>query len=276
MKSMKRAPSRATSELEPPSEAYGRELSESLAILLASADDAEAFAEAILRGLAALHPSRHVYVLIYGTRHRPVKHWYSPMETNITAYLSVLDLDPFAIAIRAGQTGLLTLRGVAPPGFIESEYYDRLYAGLGAYDELIHAIGPTQGLWLTAGATSGAPFPTEAISRHETAHSAIRACLLRLAELLDREGFGSDHELAGVVDGAVDRFGADVLSAREQQVVHLILRGHNSESVSQQLGISWNTVRAHRTRAYRKLGVSSQGELFYAFLRTLGLELDES
>jgi DNA-binding CsgD family transcriptional regulator len=54
------------------------------------------------------------------------------------------------------------------------------------------------------------------------------------------------------------------------------LRGHNSESVAHQLGISWNTARRHRTRAYAKLGVSSQGELFYAFLRTLGLEPDES
>lgn len=266
---MNRARSTETSESAPPLEGSGLELSEILAALLASADDAEDFAAALLRGLAALHPSRHVYVLVYGTRGRPVRHWYRPAEADVTAYLSLMDLDPFAIAIQEGRSGMLTLDGVAPTGFKESGYYGRNYADQGIIDELIHAVGPVRGLRLGAGVTSGAPFSTEVIARHETAHPAIRACLVRLAELLIRGGLDADHELAGSIDGAVERFGAGVLTAREQEVVHLILRGHNTESVGHQLGMSWNTARAHRSKAYRKLGVSSQGELFYAFLRTL-------
>ena len=255
-------------------EGDGLELSESMAALLASADNAEGFATALLRGLAALQPSRHVYVLVHGTHRRPIKHWYRPAEVDVTVYLSLMELDPFAVAIQEGQSGLLTLDGVAPVGFRKSGYYGRNYADQGIIDELIHAVGPVRGLKLGAGVTSSAPFSKEVVSRHETVHPAIRACLLRLAELLMRDGLDADHALPGPIDGAVERFGAGVLTAREQEVVHLILRGHNTESVGHQLGMSWNTARAHRSKAYRKLGVSSQGELFYAFLRTLDIAVD--
>ena len=52
-------------------------------------------------------------------------------------------------------------------------------------------------------------------------------------------------------------------------MIGLILRGHSSESVAERLKISTNTAHHHRTSAYRKLQISSQGELFYSFLRTI-------
>ncbi|MEM9912296.1 MAG: helix-turn-helix transcriptional regulator, partial [Pseudomonadota bacterium] len=68
------------------------------------------------------------------------------------------------------------------------------------------------------------------------------------------------------IERAVDAFGRSVLSAREAQTLQLILRGHSSKSIARILGNSPETVRAHRKRVYAKLGVTTQGELFSAFL----------
>src|SRR6266702_1169731 len=52
------------------------------------------------------------------------------------------------------------------------------------------------------------------------------------------------------------------LSSREKQVVGLILQGHTSEAIGRRLDISLHTVKDHRKQVFRKLGVSSMGELF--------------
>ena len=178
----------------------------------------------------------------------------------------------FSAAIRDGRSGLLTLGEVAPPGFEDSEVFRRHYQDFGEADEVQHVITQCRGFTLIAGTGSAEPFRDAEISRHEAAHPLIAAGLARLAKLLESELADGDAESQGGVDSALEQFGVGALSEREHEVIHLILLGHNSESVAHQLGISWNTARRHRTRAYAKLGVSSQGELFYAFLRTLGLE----
>ena len=73
----------------------------------------------------------------------------------------------------------------------------------------------------------------------------------------------------------MDRFGVNLLTPREHEVVDLVLRGHNSESVARQLEIARDTVKFHRKRADAKLRVRSQGELFYMFLESLGLPRSE-
>ena len=68
------------------------------------------------------------------------------------------------------------------------------------------------------------------------------------------------------MDDAFEAFGRPALSLREREVVQLVLRGHSSESIGYHLGISVTTVKTHRKRAYAKLGISSQSELFMLFL----------
>ena len=71
------------------------------------------------------------------------------------------------------------------------------------------------------------------------------------------------------VDDAFTDFGKSVLTDRECEVVQLILRGHSSESICFNLGISLGTVKTHRKNAYAKLRVSSQSELLSLFLESL-------
>jgi len=52
------------------------------------------------------------------------------------------------------------------------------------------------------------------------------------------------------------------LSRQERSVCKLMLLGHKSKAIAEQLGLRHNTVLTYRKRAYAKLNVSSQRELF--------------
>jgi DNA-binding CsgD family transcriptional regulator len=60
----------------------------------------------------------------------------------------------------------------------------------------------------------------------------------------------------------------DALTAREREIVELMLRGCSSEAIALRLGRSRHTVKDHRKQIFRKLGIASLAELF-ALHRTL-------
>jgi DNA-binding CsgD family transcriptional regulator len=57
------------------------------------------------------------------------------------------------------------------------------------------------------------------------------------------------------------------LSAREAQICAAIILGYTTFGISMNFGISINTVATHRKRAYRKLGICSQNELFSRYFQ---------
>lgn len=59
------------------------------------------------------------------------------------------------------------------------------------------------------------------------------------------------------------------LTPREQEVCRRILLGFSSEAISQTLGISLHSTLTYRKRAYQRLGISAQNELFSIVLRLL-------
>jgi DNA-binding CsgD family transcriptional regulator len=71
-------------------------------------------------------------------------------------------------------------------------------------------------------------------------------------------------------DDAVRAFGRNLLSPRERELAHLLLRGHSTASVGLRLGISTTTVKTHRKNLYSKLGIATQAEFFSLFLDSLG------
>ncbi|GLH78236.1 helix-turn-helix transcriptional regulator [Bradyrhizobium sp. SSBR45G] len=60
-----------------------------------------------------------------------------------------------------------------------------------------------------------------------------------------------------------------VLTAREKDVCRRILEGFSSEAIAGDLGIALNSVFTYRKRAYEKLGIASQNELFAIALRLM-------
>lgn len=59
------------------------------------------------------------------------------------------------------------------------------------------------------------------------------------------------------------------LTPREQEVCRRILAGYSSEAISRELGIGLHSTLTYRKRAYERLGISSQNELFGIVLRLL-------
>ena len=78
------------------------------------------------------------------------------------------------------------------------------------------------------------------------------------------------------IEAAMSAFGRDVLTAREQAVVQLILRGLPSKAVASQLKIALKTEKVHRRNAYAKLGVNSHAVLFGSFLKYLSSALEHT
>jgi len=67
-------------------------------------------------------------------------------------------------------------------------------------------------------------------------------------------------EEVGVTVGASEDAAAG-LSAREREIVELVLAGHTSRQVAAVLGITKSTVDTYRARVFRKLGVDNRSEL---------------
>jgi two-component system, NarL family, response regulator NreC len=70
-----------------------------------------------------------------------------------------------------------------------------------------------------------------------------------------------DSQLSSVPEIDADKKRAYGLTAREIQVLQLIVHGKSSKDIAHQLGISLNTVSAHRTRIGRTLGCHNSAEL---------------
>lgn len=57
------------------------------------------------------------------------------------------------------------------------------------------------------------------------------------------------------------------LSAREKELVQLVLRGYPSSTIAKRLGIAVGTVKNHRRRIYEKLDIKTERELFLQFFQ---------
>jgi len=181
-------------------------------------------------------------------------------------------LDPFYNHFLAGTNeGCFRLHDLAPDGFLRSEYFSSYYRHLDVGDELglLTALGPDSAAhvsitrrrgrprfmrrdhdWLAA----AAPLAREAVRRMNAAQSPV------------------SHDRSALHDSlrqAYRHFGASVLTEREREVVHLLLRGNSAKAIARVLAISPETARNHLKRVYPKLGVASQAELFALFFKAL-------
>lgn len=57
------------------------------------------------------------------------------------------------------------------------------------------------------------------------------------------------------------------LSARERELVQLVLAGHPTRTIAERLGITVGTAKNHRRRIYEKLDITTERELFLQFLQ---------
>ena len=170
-------------------------------------------------------------------------------------------LDPFYNSFRQYDTNvILVMRNLAPDCFTETEYYRQHYQATNIIDEIgiILNLRHVDAILSLSRVGSAHTFSDRDISVIQDTVPLIRA-------LAERHWFSHcDPVVAGV--RAAARISHPVLSAREHEIVALILKGHSTYSIAAALGLSPNTVKVHRRRTYEKLNISSQIELFHLFL----------
>ncbi len=180
--------------------------------------------------------------------------------------MNAYELDPIFEALPDDcPPGCIPVRDLLPPGFETSEHYRISMQQRGLVDGIVHITRLEAGGAVTVGTRSETRLSNQEIQRHEEAYPTIAACSQHVARLAQEEEQPHLASREVEIETALDRFGGDVLTPREQEVVRLVLRGHSGESVGNQLEISLHTVKRHRLAAYTKLKVSSQGELFQIF-----------
>ncbi|MBR0685714.1 helix-turn-helix transcriptional regulator [Bradyrhizobium manausense] len=112
--------------------------------------------------------------------------------------------------------------------------------------------------------TSQGRFGDAERARLQTIAPAIGACVAR--HFQEAAAAAPDQNLAALF---ATRTPLSALTPREQEVCRRILLGLSSEAISQALGISLHSTLTYRKRAYERLGISSQNELFSIVLGLL-------
>lgn len=77
-----------------------------------------------------------------------------------------------------------------------------------------------------------------------------------------------DQQLTPLPNTGAEKKGTSGLTARELEVLRLIVHGKSSKDIARILGISVNTVSAHRTRISRTLGCHNAAELVTHAIRS--------
>lgn len=188
-------------------------------------------------------------------------------------------LDPFYTVVRDLEgDAVLCLRETAPDRFPQSTYFMEYYRAIRLRDEVAVLIGLPDGstLFYSIGRTGDDP-------RFSARDIAALRRVLPVAAALNRRHFadrmpshaasaGDDAAQGTGVAAAFAHFGQAVLTEREREIAGLILKGHSSQSIARNVDIKPGTVKIHRKNIYRKLGISSQNELFAMFLSTVGTD----
>jgi DNA-binding CsgD family transcriptional regulator len=118
---------------------------------------------------------------------------------------------------------------------------------------------------------SGADFVELSLYRQRGSHALECATLQELKRLRAplAAAFNKHATLApqAVAPGSGITSAVSLLSPREMQITGLLLQGSDSRQIALQLDISRHTVKDHRKRIFRKLGIGTLAQLFARFRR---------
>lgn len=187
-------------------------------------------------------------------------------------------LDPLYNEIQTGNPRAVSrLSDIAPDSFESTEYFQKFYRGFKFKDEINLTVPLNNGVYIAI-----------TIGRTETLGSITRGELNRLTELhpiinslvrqfwlSQSQDFVQYEKSDSAMKQAIGTFGDGILTKREQQIAGLILQGHSSKAISDQLNISLGTVKVHRKNIHTRLNTSSQSEIFTLFLTHLN-EIDSA
>ncbi len=225
--------------------------------------------------LAAVVRFDHVVVFAYHDGEVPV-HVYSTFDPAqfdifVTQYLEgPYLLDPFYRNAMQRCDGVWRMRELAPDRFFSSEYVRSYYSKTQLAEEIGYFVtvdsGGTIVFSLMRRLASGA-FSAPEFALVKKAEPLVSAAVRRFwsgAEFRAQDqsaklGTTSSHDVWNRLRNS------HRLTAREAAIIELVLQGHSSESIGLNLGVATGTVKVHRRNIYRKLGISSQTQLFSSY-----------
>lgn len=188
-------------------------------------------------------------------------------------------LDPLFIARpEAWGPGPHRVADLAPDRFPQSQYFQSYYVQTGLSEEIAFFAPINREtrvvISLMRDAARLPPFATRERKRLSSVAPLIAAASAQNWKDIDDRFSGRSRghkveETERILASAFHRFGEGRLTAREAEIVELVLKGNSSEAIGKRLGIATGTVRIHRKNIYMKLGISSQGELFSRFVASI-------
>ncbi|PDT89669.1 helix-turn-helix transcriptional regulator [Bradyrhizobium sp. Y36] len=177
--------------------------------------------------------------------------------------------DPNREALFEGQTGAPIVLPSFAPRMYGARYRKIFFNDSDIVDKCATAIwtGDTCFYVNFYRVTSQGRFGDAERARLQTIAPAIGASVARHFQ----QAATPDRNLAALF---ATRAPLSALTPREQEVCRHILLGLSSEAISQSLGISLHSTLTYRKRAYERLGISAQNELFGIVLGLLSRSLN--
>lgn len=231
----------------------------------------------LIDGLGKALTFENWYAVFFRTDASPVEVDHSEQRLRRQQYVEgPYLLDPFYTAfINGAAPGCYSMREIAPPDFRQSRYYLEYYSPWGAGDEVGYLLPVNDEV--TAHLSFGREKANARFSKSDrrflddiqpVVHEVFKRIWSRIKpDVSSSDAFRIDFHFR--ITQAFRSFGTSVLTDREGEITHLLLRGHSAKSIARLLGISPGTVRNHMKSIYAKLEISSQSELFGLFFEAL-------
>lgn len=187
-------------------------------------------------------------------------------------------LDPFyaASVARPLRPGLWRMRDLAPDAYYDADFAGSQEVHPCISDQagtLVEEIGYVLPLPDGFAATyslmrnrDGSPFAGPEIERLLGLMPVVAASLRLHWRLLGADAGPAANTPPDPDPDAVFRAAFASLTPAQHAVTKLILRGHSNVSIAGNLAIAEGTVKQHRYNIYKRLGISSQSELFQRFI----------
>lgn len=237
----------------------------------------ERFYPALCQLLGQLQHSDECVVLLFRPAEKPqLLYQRAPLPgDNFACYLkSAYVLDPFyRLGLKGSHKGVWRLSDIAPDNYAEFEqYYNSYFRHLKIQDEVgfIIPLGLNQGfVHIELAQIAGSElFRLEVIAQWQALFCLVEQLVLQHQQLQGKDNL-RPQATGYLVDDFQRCFGSEVCTARERDVLNMMLEGHCVKAIARQLKLGLETVKMHRKNLYAKLGISSHPELLALFIELL-------
>ena len=228
-------------------------------------DDPVRMAETVLCAMASLAPVESCYAI----RHSNTSgtHVIAALPPDSTPAFAISPIDPTPNEHHLTR-GCFQSKG-QHPRFETSRRYQRMCHHGEFVDEIVHVTPLSSSSHIFLGAArskSQGCFLNDELSIHEAVQPLLNFLSPRIARVSNSPSLPAAEETTDPLQDALQCFEKKKLTAREHQVMVLLLQGNDIRTAADKLGIAPDTVRSHRKHLYSKTATNSQGELFFKFL----------